>query len=55
MTGWQNDKTKEPDLAKRIGATTTSEVQAIGIYYVFAPCIRAWYVLNSDYPFLASS
>ncbi|KAK6926591.1 Glycoside hydrolase, family 3, N-terminal [Dillenia turbinata] len=31
--------TRDPDLAKRIGAATALEVRATGIPYVFAPCI----------------
>lgn len=31
--------TRDPDLARRIGAATALEVRATGIQYVFAPCI----------------
>lgn len=31
--------TRDPDLAKRIGAATALEVRATGIPYVFAPCV----------------
>jgi len=31
--------TRDPDLARRIGAATALEVRATGIQYVFAPCV----------------
>ena len=30
---------RDPDLVKRIGSATASEVRATGIPYAFAPCI----------------